>query len=204
MTGQTTGRPPCPRCGGELVRRLDDYECPGCGCFVPARKLQAAAEDVPPEPSRVAQRINEARATLPGSQGGRRSGLYALDVSKPSFFARWEKVLFLVVLFCETITMNLLTRHADPKLSIEPSFVKVIILSAFIVVALAALTLFIDWTGFKIFMTVVVVLLLAYYGVQFYMLYKTATSMLLAQMVLDVSVIGWFLFLLARDIIRTR
>jgi len=201
MTTDRPGPPHCPKCRGEMVQRLDEYECTGCGYFTSASRLANGPDT---GPTRIQQKISAAQQLLPGASGRSKPVLYARDRVRPGFWARWLKTIFLMMAFAETVGMSLYVRHLHPELDIDGLFIRQVVFAALLVTGLAALALFINWAGFKKFAAICGGLLIVWTAINGYLVWNDAMQELLVHLVLDVLMLGWFIFILVSDIISYR
>lgn len=131
----------CPRCGGGLLWRLDELECPACGYF--GKPGANAAQAVPGQPtvSAISVRWGEGRAIgKPVSS----------DATGSAAALRWAKAILLLLGFGTLIGSSIYACRflGNP---VEPRMLFAFITGALVLTATAAVFLYIDWQQAKLF-----------------------------------------------------
>lgn len=189
----------CPKCGTALVVRLDELECPACGYF----RRKDAGSGTTSTASPVAQKIAAARRDQPLVTPPSRTGLAGSGSHlHAERLVSWSRIIFLFAAFAEVVAINLLAQHLSPDAEVTSAFVCSIVFVALVLAGLAALTLYIDWRNFKVFIAVCTVLVMIVYLVEFVLLWSGKQQLPLVRLIADLAVLSWFAFLNTRDIIK--
>lgn len=188
----------CPQCGGEMLFRLSEFECTGCGHFM---------QDEPPSDdhqlSAAATQIRRAVRETPFAAPGASSGLAKHDDSqRQALCGNWLRILFLTMAFTEFVAMGLLVQHFNPDATITSEFIRSLVVGGVLLTGFAALTLFVDWRAFKIFVLVLTLLAIGVYLVEFTHVWSGEHQLPVVRLMADLIVLGWFAILNFKDIIR--
>ncbi len=146
----------CPRCGGGLIRRLADLECPGCGWYKPATgtagRRPRSAEDGSNLTGGASSgaRLQSAVDAHPGSQGGSYRGLlHSYEVAPPDAFSL-TKLWFLIAAGLLLTGGNLALLWTVPAVFPDGSLIGATLIASLLTVGIAALALYVDWAAAKL------------------------------------------------------
>lgn len=181
----------CPRCGGRMMLRLDEYECARCGHFI-AR--DADEEESDQGARRGPLHIHTAQQPPPTGQ------LMTVTEDKADQRLTVEKRVFIVLFALYQLAGGFV--YLVPQQNAPPPTGTVlnVVLSALIATALAALVLFIDWYPFKKVVIILLVLDVILLGYSVYLGYTSAHMLIAGKRAVDIILQVWLAAILFRDI----